>query len=326
MKKIFLLIFISLLASCSNNESSPNSLISPSPTNITASNTSIATTKPSNGNNQSAKVTNTSIATTQPNVDSNSAKVSEILDGDQVFIQERKAAINDVAKSQERLRTGESSAEIEFSNNAIARMSKNSLLTLGDNCGAQLQKGSLLINGAVSACTSSISAAVRGTTYLLEIDEDGNDLIQVLEGEVAVTRNDESTPQIQVVKSGERFRNFRKEKKAVLQKISSSEYETLLISPLVKGYKRDLPSLGKVKAKFQVLFPNAKPPVLERKNDLKKLERPEIRERLERRGKSDFNQDEKKSEPKAQDKKDSDKGDIRESIKEILPKLPSRKE
>jgi hypothetical protein len=283
MKKILLLIFISLLASCSNNESSPNLQISASPTNITASNTS----QPS-VDNQAAKVANTSIATTQPNVDSQSAKVAEILDGDQVFIQERKAAVNDVVKFQERLRTGESIAEIEFSNNAIARMSKNSLLTLGNNCGAQLQKGSVLINGAVSVCTSSISAAVRGTTYLLEIDEDGNDQIQVLEGEVAVTRNNESTSQIQVVKSGERFRNFRKEKKAVLQKISSSEYETLMSSPLVNGYKRDLPSLGKVRVKFQELFPNAKPPVLERKNDLKnapkKLERPEIREKLERRG------------------------------------------
>ncbi len=302
------MIFISLLASCSNNESPPNSQSPASPTNITT----ITTTT----------------ASTQSNVDSQSAKVAEILDGDQVYIHDRKAAVNDIAKSHDQVRTGESGTEIEFNNHAIARLSHNSLLTVG-GCGAQLQKGSVLINGAVSACTSSINTAVRGTTYLLEIDGDGNDQIQVLEGEVTVTRNDEPISQIQVVKSGERFHNFRKEKKAVLQKISQSEYENLLISPLVKGYKRDLPSLGKVKAKFQVLFPNAKPPVLERKNDLKidlkKLERPEIREKPDRNGKSDFNEDDKKSEPKEQDKTDTDKGEIREPIKDILLKPAPRK-
>ncbi|TYQ29186.1 FecR domain-containing protein [Pseudanabaena sp. UWO311] len=309
MKKILLLIFISLIASCSNSEPSPNS--SQTPANITTANPTVSTT--------------TTTSTTQPNADIQSAKVAEILDGDQVFIHDRKAAVNDIAKSQERIRTGESGTEIEFNNHAIARLSHNSLLTVG-GCGAQLLKGSVLINGAVSACTSSINTGVRGTTYLLEIDEDGNDQIQVLEGEVAVTRNDEPTPQIQVVKSGERLRNFRKTKKVVLQKISQSEYETLLISPLVKGYKRDLPSLGKVKAKFQVLFPNVKPPVLERKNDLKieKLERPEIREKPDQKGKSDFNEDDKKSEPKDQDKKDTDKEERREPIKDNLRKSPSR--
>lgn len=271
MKKALLLIFISLIASCSNSEPATNSLSSPS------SSANITTPEPT-----------VTTSATPTNADIQSAKVTEILDGEQVFIQDRKAAINDIAKSQEQVRTGEARAEIVFNNDAIARLSKNSLLTVG-KCGAQLQKGSVLINGAVSACTSSISAAVRGTTYLLEIDEEGNEQIQVLEGEIAITRND-VVDQIQIVRSGERFRNFRKTKKVLLQKISESEYEAILVNPLFRGYRRDLPNLGKVRAKFQVLFPNARP-ILEKrndlKNDLKELERSEIKENLENRKKDD---------------------------------------
>jgi hypothetical protein len=317
MKKILLLIFISLLASCSNNESSPNSQISASPTNITASNTQPSV------DNQAAKVANTSITT---NVDSQSAKVAEILDGDQVFIQERKAAVNDVAKSQERVRTGESSAEIEFSNNAIARMSKNSLLTLGNNCGAQLQKGSVLINGAVSVCTSSINTAVRGTTYLLEIDEAGDDRIQVLEGEVEISRKDDPKAQIQTVRSGERLRYFRVEKRSEIQKISQEEYETLLKASIIKGYKRELPSRKKVKSKFHELFPKAKP-VLENgeKNDLKKSEVLENGEKPKKNEHEKVEREEKRENLDDKVKKDLGRKNVDDKPKDISVKNPSRK-
>ncbi|WP_055076139.1 FecR domain-containing protein [Pseudanabaena sp. 'Roaring Creek'] len=319
MKKALLLILISLLASCGNNEpssssapnSAPNSLSSsaPSPVSSSASSSAAPTV-----------ATPTASPASQLNVDGKSAKVTEILDGDEVFIRDRKVAVNDVAKSQEQVRTGESRAEIEFDNNAIARLSKNSLLTVG-KCGAQLQKGSVLINGAVSACTSSISAAVRGTTYLLEVDEQGNDRIQVLEGEVAVTRN-EPNPQVQLVRSGERLRNFRKERRLELQKISQSEYERLLSSPAVKGFRRDLPSLGKVQAKFQALFPNAKL-ILDKKNDVKEDVKKEIKN-LEERGKDEVDKEIKKLDPRDLDRKELDKLPIREPIRDVLPKLPPR--
>ncbi|TYQ30439.1 FecR domain-containing protein [Pseudanabaena sp. UWO310] len=315
MKKALFLILISLLASCSNNEpspnSAPNSLSSSAPSPVSSSVSSSAAP---------TVATPTASPASQLNVDGQSAKVTEILDGDEVFIRDRKAAVNDVAKSQEQVRTGESRAEIEFNNNAIARLSKNSLLTVG-KCGAQLQKGSVLINGAVSACTSSISAAVRGTTYLLEVDEQGNDQIQVLEGEVAVTRN-EPNPQVQLVRSGERLRNFRKERKLELQKISQSEYERLLSSPAVKGFRRDLPSLGKVQAKFEALFPSAKV-ILDKKNNVKEDVKKEIKN-LEQRGKDEVNKEIKKLEPRDLDRKELDKLPIREPIRDVLPKLPPR--
>ena len=118
---------------------------------------------------------------------STQATVQEILDGNQVFIQNRRASINDVAKQQQQVRTGNSRTALLFNTGAVARLSANSVLSIGQ-C-ARLKRGTILINGAVNACSSSITTGVRGTTYLLEVDELGNQQVKVLEGEVVVTRN-----------------------------------------------------------------------------------------------------------------------------------------
>jgi hypothetical protein len=115
------------------------------------------------------------------------ATVQEILDGNQVFIQNRQASLNDVAKQQQQVRTGNSRTSLLFNTGAVARLSANSVLNIGQ-C-ARLKQGTILINGAVNACTSSITTGVRGTTYLLEVDELGNQQVKVLEGEVIVKRN-----------------------------------------------------------------------------------------------------------------------------------------
>ncbi len=118
------------------------------------------------------------------------ATVKEIIDGTQVFIQNQQAKVNDVAQLRQRVRTGDARAELTFNTGVVARLSKNSILTVGQ-C-ARLQRGTLLVNGAVNGCTSSIVAAVRGTTYVLEVDDSGKQEVKVLEGEVVVRR--EATP------------------------------------------------------------------------------------------------------------------------------------
>jgi hypothetical protein len=115
------------------------------------------------------------------------ATVQEILDGNQVFIQNRQASVNDVAGQQQQVRTGNSRTALLFNTGAVARLSANSVLKIGQ-C-ARLTRGTILINGAVNACSSSITTGVRGTTYLLEVDEAGNQQVKVLEGEVVVKRN-----------------------------------------------------------------------------------------------------------------------------------------
>jgi hypothetical protein len=118
---------------------------------------------------------------------STQATVQEILDGNQVFIQNKQASLNDVARQQQQVRTGNSRTALLFNSGAVARLSANSVLNIGQ-C-ARLRRGTILINGAVNACSSSITTGVRGTTYLLEVDEAGNQQVKVLEGEVVVTRN-----------------------------------------------------------------------------------------------------------------------------------------
>ena len=115
------------------------------------------------------------------------ATVQEILDGNQVFIQNQQASINDVARQQQQVRTGNSRTALLFNTGAVARLSANSVLSIGQ-C-ARLTRGTILVNGAVNACSSSITTGVRGTTYLLEVDESGNQQVKVLEGEVIVKRN-----------------------------------------------------------------------------------------------------------------------------------------
>ncbi|MBW4695119.1 MAG: FecR domain-containing protein [Lyngbya sp. HA4199-MV5] len=116
----------------------------------------------------------------------NQAKITQVLDGSQVFIQNRQARVNDAANKGQRVRTGKARAQLTFNTGAIGRLAHNSVLTVGQ-C-ARLRQGTLLVNGAMNGCTSSVVAGVRGTTYVLEATEAGETAIKVLEGEVIVTR------------------------------------------------------------------------------------------------------------------------------------------
>jgi len=112
------------------------------------------------------------------------AKVTQVLDSSQVFIQNKPAKVNDQANKGQRVRTGDARAELVFNTGAVGRLAHQSVLTIGQ-C-ARLRQGTILINGAVNGCTASIVAGVRGTTYLMEVNPAGEANIKVLEGEVSV--------------------------------------------------------------------------------------------------------------------------------------------
>ncbi len=117
----------------------------------------------------------------------NRAEITQILDSPQVFIQNKLAKVKDTASKGQRVRTGNARAQILFNTGAIGRLAANSVLTVGQQC-ARLRSGTLLVNGAMNGCTSSIVAGVRGTTYLLEVDGTGEARVKVLEGVVAVNQ------------------------------------------------------------------------------------------------------------------------------------------
>jgi hypothetical protein len=116
----------------------------------------------------------------------NQATITQVLDGSDVFIQNRKAKVKESAAKGQRIRTGETRAELKFDSGAIGRLAHNSALTVG-KC-ARLKKGTILINGAMNGCSGSAVAGVRGTTYIMEVDDAGTTKISVMEGEVTVSR------------------------------------------------------------------------------------------------------------------------------------------
>jgi len=219
------------------------------------------------------------------------AKVREILDGPQVYIQEKQAQVNDLADRGQKVRTGESRTELGFDNNAVMRLSKNSLLVVG-KC-VLLQKGTLLINGAVNGCTSNIVAGVRGTTYLLEVDDTGKQQVRVLEGEVTIARQDvpevssvkqlgsssssnnssksdpapalpkppTTAPQEVTLKSGQEVEVSPKGDLGIIQNISQQDFEALLTGNLFTGFSVQIPAIDKVQQEFSRLFPGVPFPI-----------------------------------------------------------------
>lgn len=131
------------------------------------------------------------------------AKITQVLDGAQVFIQNKQAKLNDSANKGQRVRTGEARAQLTFNTGAIGRLAHNSVLTVGQ-C-ARLQQGTLLVNGAMNGCTSSVVAGVRGTTYILEATKTGETGIKVLEGAVMVTRRQDQESDTEPASGSKQF-------------------------------------------------------------------------------------------------------------------------
>ncbi|MEM8604887.1 MAG: hypothetical protein AAGF24_13760 [Cyanobacteria bacterium P01_H01_bin.121] len=113
------------------------------------------------------------------------ATLTEVLDGNQVFIDNQRARVNAVARSQQQIRTGDARAQVRFNTGAVGRLSQNSQMIVAGQC-FNIQQGRILVNGRANGCTRSRRLSVRGTTYVVEITEDGGNRITVLEGEVAV--------------------------------------------------------------------------------------------------------------------------------------------
>ncbi len=191
------------------------------------------------------------------------ARVSEILDGDQVFIQEVVARLNDVANRGNRVRTGSSRAQLDFNTGAVARLSPNSVLTVGQ-C-AQLQSGILLVSGAVSGCGNSVTAGVRGTTYVMEVDDQGQERIQVLEGEVVVSPTVDGVPSADgivnesdnqvVLTSGQKIVTEPDGNLGQPEGLSADDFIRILTGFLFDGFSQEIPGMPQIREAFTDLFP-----------------------------------------------------------------------
>jgi hypothetical protein len=217
------------------------------------------------------------------------ATIVEILDGSDVYIEDKKARVNDSGVLGQHIRTGESRIQLRFNTGAIGRLSPQSNITLEPTC-VRVQQGKLLVDGVVQGCTPSMIARVQGTTYVLEVTESSEESVTVLDGEVTANRGNHNaanppkpaaTPQPHptpapkkntkprgtdktsvVLKAGEQV-NYDKVlgQLGLIRKLSQQEFTALLKGNLFKGFRQELPGLKRIQAAFQALFPNANFPI-----------------------------------------------------------------
>ena len=224
------------------------------------------------------------------------ARITEILESSQVFIQNRPARVNDLARGGEQVKTGRARAELRFNTGAIGRMTHNSLLTIGGRC-HRLQRGTILVSGAASTCTANVVLGVRGTVYTLAVDEQGMTELNVLEGQIDLTIADPSlTSQAQLdsylakqAKQGEplqcRLKATPQQTKAIscpalpigeglrvsvnafgqllaLRPLTQTDFLAILRGPLLQDYQTPLPQQDALKRSFERLYPGVPFPLL----------------------------------------------------------------
>ncbi|MBD2424035.1 FecR domain-containing protein [Cyanobium sp. FACHB-13342] len=120
------------------------------------------------------------------------ARVQEILDGNELYIDQKQAKVNQLAYRPELISTKQSRGSVAFSTGAQARISKNSQLRLGSDC-ARLTQGQMLVSGKQNTCVGSVKMSVRGTHYIVEALDDGTTEVAVLDGQMTFSPGDTAT-------------------------------------------------------------------------------------------------------------------------------------
>jgi hypothetical protein len=166
----------------------------------------------------------------------NSAKIIEILDSDSVFIQNKKAQKNDLARLGQEIRTEAARAGLRLNNNAGIRLGKNSSFLVGSQC-VQLRGGQAVISGGVRGCIGSVIAVTRGTIYTLELDITGEGKIKVLEGEVDIFDLENPEIKITILNPGEQIFITPSGQVGANQAIPQTEMQNILTGPLFQGFE-----------------------------------------------------------------------------------------
>jgi hypothetical protein len=166
----------------------------------------------------------------------------EILDRPELFIDRRRAQVNDTAAEPETIRTLGCRAQLRFGDGAGGRMTHNSILRLGE-CFV-LDRGSVLVSGPMCACTRSMRACGGNTNYILEAFENGDTAVTSLEGvlDVQFLEDGRSTPRPAVtVESGQRLRQYQALEMTTVIDLTPEDYRGILEGPFFTGFQQRLP-------------------------------------------------------------------------------------
>lgn len=200
----------------------------------------------------------------QPGQARQSASVAEILDGDQLYIDRRQVRVKARAISPEVVSTGDSRAQLIFSSGAAGRLNRFSMLRLASSC-FLLDQGQILVSGPQNACTRSARLSVRGTNYLVAVQDDGSAQLTVLEGQVEVEPLNNGQPSGQgatMVTAGQQLTiSAAGVLEAVLQ-LSPADYRSILAGPLFEGFRSAMPGFAALERYLQTSLPDLPLPSL----------------------------------------------------------------
>ena len=124
------------------------------------------------------------------------ARVIKMIEGRQLFINNKPAAENQVAPTGSVIMTKQSRARLKFDHRAIGLLGRNSLIKLGAAC-FQLDQGKIVINGRQKTCFGSRILGIDGTTYLLSREADQSYTVDLLAGEAVISSGPNSIDDVQ---------------------------------------------------------------------------------------------------------------------------------
>jgi hypothetical protein len=179
------------------------------------------------------------------------AIIQEIIDGDQVFIQDNLAKVEDKAEFGQVVVTKDSRAGVIFNNGASGRMDTNSKITVGQ-C-VEIQQGQILVSGSINGCIAGFTVGVQGTIYILETTDGKTGDIKVLEGTVEVTSADETGEPIKITE-GQKLPIS----KGILSQVismTSEEIVSILLGKLFTGFNIPVTPEGALSSVCSRLLP-----------------------------------------------------------------------
>ena len=191
------------------------------------------------------------------------AVIQEILDGDQLFVDGRKARVNQQATAPDDVSTKASRGALAFRAGAVGRINRFSRMRLGQSC-FLLESGQVLVSGKAAGCTRSARLSVRGTNYLLEVDEQGESQLSVLEGTVEVEPLKDGIPTGSgptTVQAGQKLRLSAQGVILAVLGLSSGDYDAILRGPLFDGFRLPLPNYGSLESYLRRYQPSVSLPV-----------------------------------------------------------------
>jgi hypothetical protein len=166
------------------------------------------------------------------------AVVQEILDGDEVFVQDAKATLNQIAKFNEVVRTEKSRTALVFANLTAGRLAPNSSVSIGQ-C-VEVREGQLIASGPVNGCIAGFNVGVQGTIFVMDADDGGK--FQVLEGDIKVSKGSEETVE---VTQGQQVA-IEDGKLGEVKRISLEDFVKILKGALFEGFTVPLPNQEKL--------------------------------------------------------------------------------